>query len=263
MGERHLSRRPAGEEDVTTGAIRYSPSDSVHPRGLDPAVTMHPFVGPRRRGRSGAGWSNSSARPGRETPARSRILVRARSHLAAILPALRDAGMRFRAVESIHWRMSRSSRTSPRSPALAAPGGPHRVARGSARPVVRHEPRRVERAHRPATTAPHRVGVDARPRAENHLGRARPGATGTPAQRAGDCLRNAARLRCGSGSKACGWRWAVPACCRDPNRLDNAEAFFDLLEEMDDAGVSTWPRSKSVFRVSTHIPIRWPTIRFR
>ena len=88
----------ADEEDVTTGAIRYSPSDWVHPRGLDPAVTLHPFIG--RDDAAEAARVVELVRAGRERNAgKIAILVRARSHLASILPALRDAGLRFRAVE--------------------------------------------------------------------------------------------------------------------------------------------------------------------
>ncbi|HEY1205756.1 MAG TPA: UvrD-helicase domain-containing protein, partial [Bryobacteraceae bacterium] len=88
----------ADEEDVTTGAIRYSPSDWVNARGLDPAVTLHPFIG--RDDPAEAARVVELVRAGRERNAgKIAILVRARSHLASILPALRGAGLRFRAVE--------------------------------------------------------------------------------------------------------------------------------------------------------------------
>ena len=88
----------ADEEDVATGAIRYSPSDWVHPRGLDPAVTLHPFIG--RDDPAEAARVVELVRAARERNAgKIAILVRARSHLASILPALRGAGLRFRAVE--------------------------------------------------------------------------------------------------------------------------------------------------------------------
>jgi len=88
----------AGDEDVTTGAIPYSPSDWVHPRGLDPAVTLHPFV--ERDDQAEADNVVELVRAAQARHAgKIAILVRARSHLAAILPALRDAGLRFRAVD--------------------------------------------------------------------------------------------------------------------------------------------------------------------
>jgi ATP-dependent helicase/nuclease subunit A len=88
----------ADVEDVTTGAIRYSPSDWVRPRGLDPAVTLHPFIGCDDGGE--AERVVELVRAARERNAgKVAILVRARSHLTAILPALREAGLRYRAVE--------------------------------------------------------------------------------------------------------------------------------------------------------------------
>jgi len=85
-------------KDVTTGAIRYSPSDWVNPRGVDPAVTLHPFI--RRDDAAEADRVVELVRSARERKAgKVAILVRARSHLAAILPALRDAGLRFRSVD--------------------------------------------------------------------------------------------------------------------------------------------------------------------
>jgi len=88
----------AQAEDVTTGAIRYSPADWVNPRGLDPAVTLHPFVD-----RDDEAEATKVVELVRDAQARHAgkiaILVRARSHLAAILPALRKARLPFRAVD--------------------------------------------------------------------------------------------------------------------------------------------------------------------
>ena len=88
----------AQAEDVTTGAIRYSPADWVSPLGLDPAVTLHHFVD-----RDDEAEAAKVVELVRDAHARNAgkiaILVRARSHLAAILPALRKARLAFRAVD--------------------------------------------------------------------------------------------------------------------------------------------------------------------
>ena len=90
-------------DDAATGAVRYAPSVAVHP-SLPAAVHVHPlFDG------DCAGEGREVARLAREAlaaPARDdgklpsvAILVRARTHLADIVPALRAAGVPFRAVE--------------------------------------------------------------------------------------------------------------------------------------------------------------------
>ena len=88
----------ATEEDITTGAVPFSPSDAVHPKGQRTAITIRPFVG-----RDDEAEARQVVEIVREAQAlklgKVAILVRARSHLSAILPALRTAGLRFRAVE--------------------------------------------------------------------------------------------------------------------------------------------------------------------
>ncbi|HEX3880513.1 MAG TPA: UvrD-helicase domain-containing protein [Bryobacteraceae bacterium] len=88
----------AENEDVSTGAIPYSRSDWAHPRGQDPAVTLHPFVGRDDEAEAAKVVELVHAAQARNA-GKIAILVRARSHLAAILPALRQAGLRFRAVD--------------------------------------------------------------------------------------------------------------------------------------------------------------------
>ena len=76
----------------------FFPSDAVHPKGQRPAITIRPFVG-----RDDEAEARQVVEVVREAQAlklgKVAILVRARSHLNAILPALRTAGLRFRAVE--------------------------------------------------------------------------------------------------------------------------------------------------------------------
>ncbi len=86
------------EEDITTGAISFRPSDPIHPMVLDPAVAIHPFIG-----RDDAAEAAKVLEIIRSAQALKQgiiaILVRARSHLTRILPLLRAAKIKFRAVE--------------------------------------------------------------------------------------------------------------------------------------------------------------------
>jgi ATP-dependent helicase/nuclease subunit A len=87
------------EVDLGAGAVPYAPSVAVHP-GLDgAAVTVHPFFGDsaeREAERVVAlvGEARKSQPDGSVV-----ILVRSRTHLSEIVPRLREAGLRFRAVE--------------------------------------------------------------------------------------------------------------------------------------------------------------------
>jgi ATP-dependent exoDNAse (exonuclease V) beta subunit len=87
-----------GEADITTGAIPFSPSDPVLPLNLDPAVQIHPFIGKDSDAEAAKVVELIGAARERQA-GKIAVLVRARSHLESILPALRAAGLRFRAVE--------------------------------------------------------------------------------------------------------------------------------------------------------------------
>ncbi len=92
-----------GTEDPDSGAVPYSPSGAHHPGEPAPAVQWHPFVGrdasvardaeARTVARLAAGALAEGAQ------ATAAILVRNRSHLDRIVPALKAAGVRFRAVD--------------------------------------------------------------------------------------------------------------------------------------------------------------------
>jgi ATP-dependent exoDNAse (exonuclease V) beta subunit len=84
-------------EDIPTGAVPFCPSVHIKSEGVRPAVTVHPFIG-RNEGAEAARIVEL-VREGRGRGAKIAILIRARSHLAHILPALRGSGLRFRAVE--------------------------------------------------------------------------------------------------------------------------------------------------------------------
>ena len=90
-------------EDPDSGAVPYSPSSPHHPQERGVAVQWHPIAGRE----SGAGREAEATRvaqltaealeAGREETVA--ILVRTRSHLDRIVPALKNAGIRFRAVD--------------------------------------------------------------------------------------------------------------------------------------------------------------------
>jgi ATP-dependent helicase/nuclease subunit A len=91
------------EDDITTGAIRFSssvvPGNAGGTAALPgAAVSMHPFIGRNDQAEAAKVVEiiQSAQACKREKIA---VLVRARSHLTQILPALRAAGIRFRAVE--------------------------------------------------------------------------------------------------------------------------------------------------------------------
>ncbi|MGB7759654.1 MAG: UvrD-helicase domain-containing protein, partial [Bryobacteraceae bacterium] len=84
-------------ENITTGAIPYHRCEPVNGVELDPAVTLHPFLD--RDDEAEAVKVVELVRTARQAGRKVAILVRARTHLSAILPALRGAGLRFRAVE--------------------------------------------------------------------------------------------------------------------------------------------------------------------
>ena len=85
------------KEEITTGAIPFCASIPVKPAGAAQAATLHPFL--VRDDEAEAQGVVEVIRAARERGARTAILVRARSHLARIIPALRAAGLRFRAVD--------------------------------------------------------------------------------------------------------------------------------------------------------------------
>ena len=225
----------ADEEDVTTGAIRYSPSDWVNARGLDPAVTLHPFIG--RDDAAEAARVVELVRAGRERNAgKIAILVRARSHLASILPALRDAGLRFRAVDidslaNVPLIQDLTSLTrallhpADRIAWLAVLRAPwcgmsleelSTLIAGDNRGTVWESMNDGQRKTN--------LGVAAQERLERLRG----------------VLETAFGRRPGALREWVEGVWMAlggPACAATQTGLENASAFFDLLEEMDEGGV--------------------------
>lgn len=89
----------AQADDVVTGAVRFAASEAVHGAGSDPAVSVHPFLAKDDNAEAARVLEIVRQARQRDSAARIAILVRARAHIPWILRALRDAGIRYRAVE--------------------------------------------------------------------------------------------------------------------------------------------------------------------
>ena len=91
-----FTRVMPASEDIHGGAVTYSPSRAVHEREAE-AVRVHPFFDS-----DAVGEGRHIARIAGEAIAQGQsvaILVRNRSHLLEIMPRLREAELKFRAVE--------------------------------------------------------------------------------------------------------------------------------------------------------------------
>jgi ATP-dependent exoDNAse (exonuclease V) beta subunit len=88
---------PAGE-DIAAGAVAYSGSIAM-PGSEGPDVQVHPFYGNDVENEAARLVRLVEEARARKPDATVAILVRARSHLNEIVPGLRRAGLRFRAVE--------------------------------------------------------------------------------------------------------------------------------------------------------------------
>ena len=85
--------------DVGRGAVDYTPAQAFHSHLDHAAVTLHPLIGRDDRREAEIVLQQIHAAR-KERPGSSIVvLVRSRPHLMAIVPALKQAGLRFRAVE--------------------------------------------------------------------------------------------------------------------------------------------------------------------
>jgi ATP-dependent exoDNAse (exonuclease V) beta subunit len=86
-------------EDAGTGAVPYAHSEAVHDALPDDAVTVHALLGRDHDAEAREVVRLVRAALAEDAAQRIAILVRSRTHLAAIVPALRQAGLRYRAIE--------------------------------------------------------------------------------------------------------------------------------------------------------------------
>lgn len=86
-------------EDIGTGAVSYSPSTAFRDELDLAAVQIHPFLAHEVEAEAAKIVDLVREARVRDPNGSIAVLVRARSHLAAIVPALKQAGLRFQAVE--------------------------------------------------------------------------------------------------------------------------------------------------------------------
>ena len=175
------------------------------------------------------------------------VLVRARAHLDALLPALRAAGIALRGGRA---RRARRAPGDPRSRVADARAHPARrstrVARRAARAVVRARAGRSLRARRRGRRARRQRSIAGVARCAGADRRAVAPTARARLQRVARCLRPAlgARGRAALAARVRGAWLALggPATLDEAIDLDAAERFFALLAEHDVAGdVPDWP----------------------
>ncbi len=88
-----------GREDVAAGAVRYAASASVHAVESGEPVEVHPFFDGDAAGEAARVVDLVGRVRGSEPDASVAVLVRNRGQLREIVPQLRAAGLRFRAIE--------------------------------------------------------------------------------------------------------------------------------------------------------------------
>jgi ATP-dependent exoDNAse (exonuclease V) beta subunit len=89
-------------EDVESGAVSYAPSRAHHPPLAGEAVRIHPLIDSDAAGEASLVRDLVVQAQERDPEGSIAVLVRGRGHLAAIVPALKEASIRFRAVEIEH-----------------------------------------------------------------------------------------------------------------------------------------------------------------
>lgn len=89
-------------DDVESGAVSYSPSRAHHPALDGEAVSVHALIDSDAEEEAALVCNLVAAAQARDPGGTIAVLVRGRGHLAAIVPVLKQAGFRFRAVEIEH-----------------------------------------------------------------------------------------------------------------------------------------------------------------
>jgi ATP-dependent exoDNAse (exonuclease V) beta subunit len=223
----------APADDMATGAVRFSSSVALKPPGSEAAVKVHPFLDEGDDAEAARVVEIVNETRARTPEAKIAVLVRARTHLPSILRALRVAELRYRAVEidqlgdvAITQDLLALTRAllhpADRVAWLAVLRAPwcgltladlHALAADSPRTPVwdlLQEDERVERLS---------------PDGQSRLLRAR-------AVLATALDARGARLR--SWVEGCWLALGGPACATNPGEIENAAAYFDLLEALDE-----------------------------
>ncbi len=223
-----------GGDDIATGAVRFAPSSATKPAGTDLAVQVHPFFD--KDDEAEAERVVEIARDARAAGAKTAVLYRARTHLPSILRALRRANLKYRAVEidqlgevAITQDLLALTRAllhpADRVAWLAILRAPwcgltladlHALAAG-----VPKDTTIWELLHDRVRVA--RLSEDGQARLERVVAVLDEAAA-----------RRGARLR--PWIEACWIALGGPACATEPGEIENAAAFLDLLERLDDGG---------------------------
>ena len=231
-----FSRVMPAREDVGTGSVPYTASAATRDALPGTAVTVHPFFNDDRAGEAARVLQLVRDAQRENADGSVAILVRNRGHLRDIVPQLKGAGLRFRAIEiePLGHRpvvqdllaLTRAlSHPADRLAWLAVLRAPwcgltladlERLAGGDAKRVVWEL-----------------IDDDARVAALSADGRAR-------LERARAVLRDSLGDRCRGSLRArvAGAWFALsgPACVEDVTDLEDAEIYFDHLEAHEEAG---------------------------
>ena len=221
-------------DDMETGAVSFAPSCAMKAAGDGDAVTVHAFFD--KDDEAEAARVVEIVRASRGTGAKSAVLVRARTHLPSILRALRRANLKYRAVEidelgevAITQDLLALTRAllhpADRVAWLAVLRAPwcgltladlHALAgdadKGDAIWDVLQDSERVARLSEDGQARLERVGA----------------ALDDAVARRGERLR--------PWIEGCWRALGGPACAVEPGELENAMAYLDLLETLDEGG---------------------------
>ena len=223
----------ADEDVISTGAVRFAASSAMKPAGTGAAVTVHPFFD--KDDEAEAARVVEIVRANRETGLKIAVLVRARTHLPSILRALRRANQKYRAVE-----IDELGEVAITQDLLA-------LTRALLHPADRVAWLAILRApwcgltladlHALAAGAPKEAIWDllhdsALVESLSEDGKARLERVGAALDDA--VARRGARLR--PWIEDCWNALGGPACATEPGELQNALAFLDLLEKLDEGG---------------------------
>jgi ATP-dependent exoDNAse (exonuclease V) beta subunit len=223
-------------EDVASGSVPYTASVATRAALPGAAVSVHPFFNGDREGEA-AKVAEIVAQARCEDPkAKVAILVRNRGHLREIVPQLKDAGLRFRAIEiePLGHRpviqdllaLTRAlAHTADRLAWLAALRAPwcgltladlERLAGGDARRTV------WEQMNDDVLFAA--LSADGRARLERVRAVLR------------ECLNHRSRGSLRERTAGAWFALSGPACVEDATDLEDAEIYFDYLESHEEAG---------------------------
>ena len=223
-----------GGDDIATGAVRFAASSAMKAAGRGAAVRVHPFFD--KDDEAEAERVVEIARDARAAGAKTAVLFRARTHLTSILRALRRANLKYRAVE-----IDQLGEVAVTQDLLA-------LTRALLHPADRVAWLAILRApwcgltladlHALAAGVPKDTTIwdvlhdSARIAGLSSDGQARIERVGAVLDEA--VARRGARLR--PWIEACWIALGGADCATEPGEIENAAAFLDLLEKLDEGG---------------------------